>query len=112
MTILFTVIFINVIKAALMSIVLWRLNGKDVPIVTVGDAIKSFLERPDPWTEDCCLMSRLNADALLKTPELRSKQRYQLRNERWYGACSKRRWIFSILLYQNPIPFLNLTYQS
>jgi len=103
MTVLYTVIVINVIKALLMSFVLLRLNGNDTPLVTIGDAIKSFLERPDPWTEDCCLMSRRNVDALLKVPELRGNQRYQPRNrEPWFGSVSKRRWIFSILLYYFP----------
>jgi len=39
------VIFVNVIKAAMMCIV--GLLLKSVPIITLGDAIASFLTRPD-----------------------------------------------------------------
>ena len=100
MTILVTVIVINIVKAMLMVLVFLRLDGRDTPLVTIGDAIKSFLERPDPTTKNCCLMSRRNVDALLELPELRQNQRYSPRNrEPWFGACSKRRWVFSVLLY-------------
>jgi hypothetical protein len=103
MTVLYTVIVINALKALLMSFVLLGLNGKDAPLVTIGDAIKSFLERPDPWTEDCCLMSSRNAHALLKNPELRTTQRYQPRHrEPWFGSVRKRVWMASILLYYFP----------
>jgi hypothetical protein len=33
-------------------------NEKDVPMVTVGDAIQSFLMRPDGYTKGMCLASQ------------------------------------------------------
>ncbi len=35
-----------------MVLVLWR-DSDESTLVTVGDAIESFLQRPDPTTENC-----------------------------------------------------------
>lgn len=80
-----------------MAVVLFHLNHET--IVTIGDAIKSFLEKPDPLTESCCLMSRRTVNKLWRVPELRSNQRWEQRfRDSWGIACSRRRWIFSLLL--------------
>lgn len=101
LTILAIVIACNAVKLTLMCIVLWSLNHET--IVTIGDAIKCFLQNPDPTTEDCCLMSRRTINRLWKHPELRMSQRWQPRTrEAWSGACSTRRWIMSLLLWVTP----------
>ncbi|ORY11501.1 hypothetical protein BCR34DRAFT_513729 [Clohesyomyces aquaticus] len=101
LNILIVVIVANVLKVSLLSITLWYLNQET--LVTVGDTIRSFLERPDPTTIDCCLMSRHTVDTLWTAntiPETRANQRWQPRSrEPWFGACSVRRWVVSLLLY-------------
>ncbi|KAJ4286430.1 hypothetical protein N0V90_013129 [Kalmusia sp. IMI 367209] len=71
-SILWVVIACNASKVILMVLILWRLEHQT--IVTIGDAIQTFLQRPDPTTENCCLMSRRNVERLWKVPELRTSQ--------------------------------------
>ncbi|KAF2271131.1 hypothetical protein CC78DRAFT_12199 [Lojkania enalia] len=98
LTLLIIVIVCNGVKVVLLTIVLQRYNHET--LVTVGDAIKSFVMRPDPSTENCCLMSRYNVNLLWKVPETRMNQRWQFRKKAlWANACSKRRFIVSVLLY-------------
>ncbi|KAF2122107.1 hypothetical protein BDV96DRAFT_137243 [Lophiotrema nucula] len=97
-TILFIVIACNIVKFGLMFIILWHMNYDTV--VTVGDAIKSFLQIPDQTTENICLMSKRTVDQLWQGPKADSSQRFQpRRREPWYYACSKRRWWISYFLY-------------
>lgn len=80
-----------------MALVLWRLN--EPTVVTIGDAIQSFLARPDPTTENCCLMSKHNVDVVWKSPEIQQNQRFKTRKrEPWFSAISVRRWSVSIAL--------------
>ncbi|PGH21346.1 hypothetical protein AJ80_03397 [Polytolypa hystricis UAMH7299] len=51
-----TVIVMNLSKAVLMCLTLYTV--KDNPLITIGDAVASFLQRPDPATENMCLLSR------------------------------------------------------
>lgn len=104
-TILLVVIACNIIKIALLLVVVLRLNH--ATLVTIGDAIESFIRNPDPYTEDCCLMSSRNVDTLWRSPETRASQKWQpRRREPWYSACSRRRWLFSIFLYLAYLQYL------
>lgn len=82
-----------------MIFILWRLKY-ETTIVTIGDAIKSFLQTPDSTTENCCLMSTRMIDRLWKAPpEVQLNQTFRkTRSERWGVACSMKRWIVSLLL--------------
>jgi len=92
------VIACNACKVLLMTIIIRRLN--EATLVTIGDAISSFLQRCDPTTEKCCLASRHNVRSLWKNPLLRHNQRWTPRNRKpWFSACSVRRWIPAFLLY-------------
>lgn len=96
-TILYIVITCNILKISGMALILLWHNHET--IVTVGDAIKSFLQRPDHTTNECCLMSRRNVDRLWEVPEARYNQRFQPKNrESWFGACSTRRWCTALFL--------------
>ncbi|KAF2023861.1 hypothetical protein EK21DRAFT_118353 [Setomelanomma holmii] len=97
-TILYVVIVCNVIKLGLMVFILWRLDEETV--VTVGDAVQSFIKQPDTSTSDCCLMSRYDVDKLWAKPDNRNSQRYTLERRRaWASAVSGRRWSLSLILY-------------
>ena len=78
------------------------------PLVTVGDAISSFLECPDPTTKGMCLWTKWNVvSAVGSLPTKRSDltwdehhdpQTWVLRERRWYSTASRGRWFFSHFL--------------
>ena len=61
---LVTVIAMNACKSITMLLTLYR--GREVPLITVGDAVSSFLNKPDQTTKDRCTMaaSDMNKGAL------------------------------------------------
>ena len=96
--ILWIVIACNLSKLLLMAMMLWYLD--DDTIITIGDAIQSFLRYPDATTEDCCLMSNEKKRLKIwKIPHLRGSQYYKSRKRQpWRASCSRRRWVTSLLL--------------
>lgn len=56
--IVIVVIFINTLKMILMLYVVFGLN--EAPMMTIGDAIASFLNEEDPTTQGCCLVSKFD----------------------------------------------------
>lgn len=90
-----------------------RENRKDI-FLTTGDAIASFLAKPDPATEGVCLLSgslvkkRTQGWRKYKGRErksldlLETKQESPLRlpsRKRWFQAASVSRWVYTVLLY-------------
>ena len=73
---------------------------KDDPLMTVGDAVQSFLSRPDKATTGMCLISK--ADVVAKSaitmfdPEPKP---YQSNLLQWRTAASNRRWTLFTLLF-------------
>lgn len=59
-TILWIVVAFNLVKALSMLWILFRL--RDNPLVTLGDAISSFLQQPDQTTKGFCLLSRADVE--------------------------------------------------
>ncbi|OAL46160.1 hypothetical protein IQ07DRAFT_198771 [Pyrenochaeta sp. DS3sAY3a] len=91
------VIISNCIKLFLIIFILTRLNEET--LVTIGDAIQSFLQSPDPTTKDCCLLSRYNIVDQWQRPGRRTVQRWnQVISPLWHTACTSRRWIVSSIL--------------
>ena len=91
------VIGCNIVKSAVL-LYIW-LGIKKAPILTIGDAVASFLRRPDPHTQGYCLVGYKTVrewdEIQLKTskPRVFLEQRKQ-----WGSAVSIARWISSILL--------------
>lgn len=102
------VLVCNFIKLVAMYIVATRLH--DSPLITIGDAIESFLDSPEPSTEGICLLSRdqvrrkvwpsssnnddnNNSTSLRPVPLTASLQRM-----RWLRAASLTRWATTICL--------------
>lgn len=74
---------------------------KDDPLITVGDAIQSFLSRPDKAATGMCLTSK--ADVVSKSiatlmSDLQPKP-FQPKRAQWRTAASKCRWTLFILLF-------------
>ena len=92
------VIVINACKAVLMILVAWRIQIN--PLLTLGDAIASFLREPDRHTSAACLLSQ-QAIRHGKSGRLNWSnypKKYSPRRKRIYTAASKVRWIICIIL--------------
>ena len=97
------VITFNLVKSAILCY-MW-FGMREAPILTIGDAIASFLRRPDPHTKGGCLLLnreveslfRYSAASIEKYP-LHKPRKYAGKRRHWGSAVSTRRWVFSIAL--------------
>ncbi|KAI1856560.1 hypothetical protein JX265_011519 [Neoarthrinium moseri] len=121
--IMFTICILNLIKASVMVCV-WvmrRWQNRDRPgqtveerqqamkdqiLYTLGDAIASFMRRPDPTTENMCLapkedflQHRTWANRLRKQNPMPSQEArtWTYKERRWMSSASLKRWL--ILLF-------------
>ena len=84
------------LKVALIFAVLRWMNHET--IVTIGDAIETFIRIPDVTTKDCCLISTSTVNTRWKRSRARSSERYQCGSKiHWYKAISGKRWLFSLV---------------
>jgi hypothetical protein len=94
------VIISNVVKVACIAMTLF-ICGSHAPVVTVGDAIATYLDEPDPTTRDRCLYSRKLTETrwLKESYSQQSRriaaQRCSAKEERWKRAPSEDRWIWT-----------------
>jgi hypothetical protein len=65
-------------------------------LVTVGDAIASFLEVEDPHTKKCIFATKRDVEAEGFWNTHRSYS--NLAPERWYRAASLKRWVITVFL--------------
>ncbi|KAJ5553974.1 hypothetical protein N7513_003933 [Penicillium frequentans] len=98
------VIVFNLIKASVL-LYMW-LGIPEAPILTIGDAIASFLRRSDSYTRNGCLLSGAEVrhmdratSATLKKKPLRAPKIFDDKRRRWGSAASGRRWTFSVALW-------------
>lgn len=93
---LLAVIAANVVKLSAMLVILCHYNQPT--LLTLGDGVASFLERPDPATKQMCLWSKKN---FRKRAEWRQKDRWNTVPKKyepklypeWSGsAATKVRW--------------------
>ncbi len=88
-TIMIVVIVCNMIKTVCMLMISWKQDPE--PLVTLGDAIASFLDRPDVTTERNCIAGRTKFEATIYWGLLLS--RWHPEHLRWFRAASRKRWI-------------------
>lgn len=88
-------------------------KGRDEVLATIGDAIASFLHRPDPYTERQCLLSRENVSewsrplllARLARRQYTSSNTTHLiprtlpRRKRWWQAVTISDWCIVFVVY-------------
>ncbi|KAE8381623.1 hypothetical protein BDV26DRAFT_301230 [Aspergillus bertholletiae] len=86
------VIVFNVVKAIIICAV--ALTMRDLPILTTGDAVASFLKTPETRNRDHCLMSK----ALVKNPTSTALP-YNAKPQRWATAVSLVRWTICIICF-------------
>jgi hypothetical protein len=87
--ILIMVVILNFIKASMMYITVF--GTKKSPILTIGDAIASYVDRPDPNTQGLCLVSK--ADVRSKLQLSREPRMFVSTPQRWSSAVGKSRWM-------------------
>lgn len=108
----YVVVSFNLVKVICMFLILWR--HREPALVTVGDAIKSFLNRPDKTTSGLCLHSA--ASLYAKWQETGSKtalqwravkqeqversrfKRQVIRTRYWYHSVTVARWLGCLVL--------------
>lgn len=86
----------NFVKAAIICGV--ALTLRDIPILTVGDAVASFTGKPDQTTIGNCLLSR----TIIHKKAHDDPLRFSRKPRRWASAVSVRRWGIFLLLYVSP----------
>lgn len=87
--IIIVVIMCNITKLTCMIMLLLRQQAK--PLVTLGDAVESFLETPDPTTENMCLADKSEFSA--KKPWSAANDSYEPQRLRWFASTSWKRWL-------------------
>jgi hypothetical protein len=80
---------LNLLKAAVMCYV--ALGIKENPIMTMGDAVASFLEKKDPTTAGMCLLSIHDARHNHGYFPAGRKQ-FERKGNAWRDVASKERW--------------------
>ncbi|KAK5424915.1 hypothetical protein LTR83_000506 [Exophiala xenobiotica] len=99
------VVVLNFVKLTMMLLTVFVAfdTGNDPPLLTVGDAVASFLEKPDHTTKAVGLVSgseiRSIESGSSKYTQIRQPTRYDARRRRWAKAVSARRWLVCLLLY-------------
>ncbi|KAJ5951286.1 uncharacterized protein N7479_009699 [Penicillium vulpinum] len=94
------IIAFNLFKAAILCYMWFSMS--EAPILTIGDAIASFLRRPDPYTKGRCLLDRKSGFMLsvlsgsIKKWPPHEPRKYVGTRKRWSSAVSRRRWLISI----------------
>lgn len=89
LTIMIVVIVCNMIKTVCMAMISWKQDPK--PLVTLGDAIASFLDRPDVTTKRNCIAGRTRFEGTRYWGLFLS--RWHPKHLRWFRAASRKRWI-------------------
>jgi hypothetical protein len=82
-------------------ILLWTvaLRLLTTPLITIGDAVSSFLEHPDTTTLDMCLMSRADFDGDRSVWRDGFGPRFYIaKGRRWSQAASRKQWVVCISL--------------
>jgi hypothetical protein len=86
------VIACNVIKVLVMVFIFFGIQ--EMPLITIGDAIVSFLRNPDQTTTGLCLMGKDDIKLWSEAADTpRSPQEYSRRRRKWSEIASTSRWV-------------------
>ncbi len=99
------VVILNLVKLIVMALTLLSaFDNDDPPLLTMGDAVSSFLEKPDSMSKGMCLISGSRIKELGVTLWHRQAHERVVRypgdiRPRWSRAVSTRRWLTCLFLY-------------
>jgi len=89
------VLVANFVKCIIMVLTLWRLKAPT--LVTVGDGVSSFLQRPDKTTIGVCLNT--NRDFIRWADGRPNPSRvWNSKSHSWFESASIKRWVICHLL--------------
>ncbi len=91
LAIMLAVIVANFIKVCCMSLVIWKFTAPTM--VTIGDAVASFLESPDLTTQSMCLATK--SDIIKHFGEQPTPRPWDSKRQRWFKAASVKRWVIT-----------------
>ena len=94
LVIMLIVMICNLIKTICMGWIAWKQDPE--PLVTLGDAIASFLDRPDIMTKGCCMKGKSRFEGSRSWVSLPSK--WESKPMRWFRTASERRWLVCNIL--------------
>lgn len=94
LVIMIIVIICNLMKTVCMAWIAWKQDPE--PLVTLGDAVVSFLDRPDITTKGCCIKDKSQFEGSRSWTSLPSKWNYI--PVRWFRTASERRWFVCNIL--------------
>ena len=94
LAIIMVVIVCNLVKTVCMSTIAWKQDPE--PLVTLGDAIASFMDRPDATTQGNRISGKVRFKKI-KSWDLLSR-RWDSKSLLLFRAASSRRWIVSNIL--------------
>jgi hypothetical protein len=99
-TILVVVVICNIVKIA--SLLTTVFTAKFEPMITLGDAISAFVQRPDPFTTTAGALSRADVESAAKRGlsgrDGWVSSPYLQKTHRWRRAVGAKRWTMTILL--------------
>ena len=94
LAIMIFVIVCNLIKTVCMSTIAWKQDPE--PLVTLGDAIASFMDRPDVTTIGNCIAGKARFEKSTSWDSL--SRRWESKSLLLFRAASSRRWIVCNIL--------------
>ena len=94
LAIMIIVIVCNLIKTVCMGTIAWKQDPE--PLVTLGDAIASFVDRPDVTTRGNCIAGKARFEKSKSWDSL--SRRWDSKSLRLFRAASSRRWIVCNIL--------------
>ena len=94
LVIMLIVMICNLIKTICMGWIAWKQDPE--PLVTLGDAIVSFLDRPDITTKGCCMKGKSRFEGSRSWVSVPSK--WESKPMRWFRTASERRWLVCNIL--------------
>lgn len=94
--ILCIVVSCNFLKKLCMSLLLRHQTSP--PLVTIGDAVESFLQDRDPTTENMCLADKYDNYTFGARHWDDSTRSYLKKSHRWFSSASWRHWLTCNLL--------------
>ncbi|KAL2129970.1 hypothetical protein VTI74DRAFT_7059 [Chaetomium olivicolor] len=91
------VAFLNSIAFVATASVLFKRPSYFRPLATLGDAISSFLEDPDPTTQGACLLSK--NEVLQGRWPLTQAKYWVPKNHYWVRSVSFPRWLITLFIW-------------
>ena len=102
------VAFLNLLTIASLSTILFLLSKSFTPLATLGDAISSFLQDPDPTTRGSCLLSKTdvwqgrwgtNTTNPNDNPTIAGAKYFLPQDHFWFSSPSLPRLVFVLLIW-------------